>query len=191
LSSETPVWEKAGMGEQRPLLDDRAIEFDGLAIVLMACAFLGVGVLTVWVVGSAAQRFDAPVLVAGAAVSAAVMAAWIFGYPRRAAIPAMALAILAAMIALPAVFEMDGALLREAVGAPASRLYVVMGLYVGGLGVFFLAFMVFGFFAPLAGAILGLKRGEKQARETLALHCVLLAAALALILFPRVGLQPL
>ena len=179
------------MGEQRSLLDDRVIEFDGLAITLLLCAFIGVGALTVWVVGSAAQRFDAPVLAAGAAVGAAVTAAWVFGYPRRAAIPAMALAILSAMIALPVFFEMDGALLREASGAPISRLYVVMGLYIGGLGVFFLAFMVFGFFAPLAGAILALKRGEKQARKTLALQCGLLAVALALILFPRVWLQPL
>jgi hypothetical protein len=174
------------MSERRSLLDDRVIEFDGLAITLLGCAFLGVGALTVWVVGNAAQRFDASIFAAGAMVGAAVTAAWIFGYPRRAAIPAMALAILAAMIALPAVFEMDGALLREAGGAPVSRLYVVMGLYIGGLGVFFLAFMVFGFFAPLTGAILALKRGEKQARKTLALHCVLLAAALTLILFPRV-----
>jgi hypothetical protein len=179
------------MGERRSLLEDRVIEFDGLAVTLLACAFVGIGSLTVWLAGSAAQRFDALMVVAGAVVGAAVTAAWIFGYPRRAAIPAMALVMLVAMIALPAIFEMDGALLREAGDAPASRLYVAMGLYVGGLGVAFLAFMVFGFIGPLVGAVLALKRGEKQARETLALHCVLTAAALALILFPRAWLQPL
>jgi hypothetical protein len=179
------------MGERRSVLEDRVIEFDGLAITLLLCGFAGIGALTVWLAGSAAQRFDAPMIAAGALVGAAVTGAWIFGYPRRAAIPAMALVMLVAMIALPAIFEMDGALLREAGDAPASRLYVAMGLYVGGLGVAFLAFTVFGFFGPLVGAVLALKRGEKQARETLALHCVLTAAALALILFPRAWLQPL
>ena len=179
------------MDERRTILDDRIIEFDGLAVTLLTCAFAGVAVLTVWLAGSAAQRFDLPILAASAAVGVAVTGAWIFGYPRRAVIPLMALAILVAMITLPAIFEMDGALLREAGNAPASRLYVAMGLYVGGLGVFFLAFMVFGFVAPLVGAILALRRGEKRARETLKLHCVLLAAALALILFPRGWFQPL
>lgn len=176
------------MGEGRPLLDERKIEFDGLAVTLFACAFAGVGILTAWIAGSAAQRFDVAILAAGAAVGAAVVVAWIFGYPRRAAIPAMSLVILIAMIALPALFQMDGALLREASGAPASRIYVVMGLYVGGLGLIFLAFVVFGFLGPLAGAALALKRGEKQARETLGLHCALTAAALALILIPRMWL---
>jgi hypothetical protein len=179
------------MSERRSLLEDRVIEFDGLAITLLLCAFVGIGALTAWAAGSAAQRFDVAIVMAGAAVGAAVTGAWVFGYPRRAAIPAMALVILVAMIGLPAIFEMDGALLREAGNAPASRLYVAMGLYVGGLGVAFLAFMVFGFVGPLVGAALALKRGEKRSRETLALHCALTAAALALIFFPRAWLQPL
>lgn len=172
------------MGE-RSLLDGRHIEYDDLAVVLLLCAFFGVGALTVWVVGSAAQTFGAPVFVAGALVGAAVIGAWIVGYPRRAAIPAMALAMLIAVLAMPAFFDMGGALLREAEGAPASRLYVVMGLYVGGLGVAFLAFMVFGFLGPLVGALLALRRREKGARETLMLHCALTLLALVLVFFPR------
>src|SRR5262245_10943086 len=133
----------------RSLLDERHIEYDDLAVVLFILAFLGVAALTTWMVGSAAQTFAAPVFGAGALVGAAVIGAWIFGYPRRAAIPAMALAMLLATLLMPAFFDLSGMLLREAAGAPASRVYVAMGLYVGGLGVAFLGFMVFGFFGPL------------------------------------------
>lgn len=171
--------------EKRSLLDDRHIEYDGLAVVLFICAFLGVAALTVWVVGSAAQTFAVPVFVAGALTGAAVVGAWILGYPRRAAIPAMALVVLIAMLAMPAFFNMNGALLREAAGAPASRVYVAMGLYVGGLGVAFLAFLVFGFFGPLAGAVLAMRRREKHARDTLLLQCALTFVALVLVFFPR------
>jgi hypothetical protein len=174
------------MGE-RSLLDDRHIEYDDLAVVLFICAFIGIAALTVWIVGSAAQTYEAPVFVAGALVGAAVIGGWIVGYPRYAAIPAMALVMLLAMLAMPAFFDMDGALLREAEGAPASRVYVVMGLYVGGLGVAFLAFMVFGFLGPLAGAFLALRRREKYARQTLILHCALTFVALVLVFFPRIS----
>ena len=170
---------------ERSLLDERHIEFDDLAVVLFICAFFGIGALTVWVVGSAAQTFAAPVFVAGALVGAAVIGAWIVGYPRRAAIPAMALVMLVAMLVMPAFFDMDGALLREAEGAPVSRVYIAMGLYVGGLGVMFLAFMVFGFLGPLVGAVLALRRREKHARETLMLHGALTFIALVLVFFPR------
>lgn len=161
------------------------IEFDGLATTMLACLFLGVAALTVWLLGSAARTFDASVVVAGALVGAAVTGGWILGYPRRAAIPAIALAVLVAVLLLPVFFDLNGALLRESAGTPGSRLYVAMGLYVGGLGVFFLAFMVFGFFVPLAGAALAFRRREKGARETLVLHCALTAIALALVFFPR------
>jgi hypothetical protein len=171
--------------DERSLLDDRRIEYDDLAVALFICAFVGVAALTVWVVGSAAQTFAAPVFVAGALTGAAVVGAWILGYPRRTAIPAMALVALIAMLVMPAFFDMDGALLREGVGAPASRVYVAMGLYVGGLGVAFLAFLVFGFFGPLAGAVMAARRRDKHARETLVLHCALTFVALALVFFSR------
>ena len=173
------------MGERRSLLDDRTIEYDGLAVVLLASAFASVGALTVWLVGSAAQTFAPSIFVAGAVVGAAVVGAWIVGYPRHAAMPAMALVMLIAMMMLPIFFSMDGALLREAAGAPPGHLYIAIGLYVGGLGVAFLAFMVFGFFAPLAGAWLRVRRGEQGARNTLALHCALTGTALVLAFFPR------
>jgi hypothetical protein len=135
------------------------------------------------VIGSAAQTFDLTVFAASALVGAAVIAAWIAGYPRRAAIPAMALVMLIAMLAMPVFFNMDGVLLREAKGAPASRLYIIMGLYVGGLGVAFLAFLAFGFIGPLVSALLALRRGEKHARQTVMLHGVLTFSALALVFF--------
>jgi len=175
------VQDGARMSERRSILEDRVIEYEGLAIA-------GIGAAAAWMISSSAQRFDAGVIVAGAVVGASVNGAWILGYPRRAAIPAMALAILIAMIALPMIFDMDGALLREATDTPASRVYVAMGLYIGGLGVVFLALIVFGFIGPLVGAYLGLKRGEKRARETLTLHCALTGAAIALIFLPRVWL---
>jgi hypothetical protein len=89
------------------------------------------------------------------------------------------------MIVLPSLSQIDGPLLRDAVDAPIAHIYIAMSLYVGGLGVFFLAFMVFGFFVPLVGAVLALRRGEKRARETLILHCALTFIALALVFFPR------
>lgn len=164
------------------------IEYDGLAVVMLALACAGVGAVAAWMVSASSQRFDPSVGVAGLLVGAAVTGAWVLGYPRRAAIPAMALVVLVAMIALPMAFDMNGALLQEAENTPASRVYVAMGLYIGGLGVAFLGLVVFGFFGPLVGAWLGLKRGEKRARETLVLHCVLTGAALALTFFPRVWL---
>jgi hypothetical protein len=173
------------MGERRSPLDDRTIEYDGLAVVLLASAFAGVAGLTVWLVGSAAQTFAPSAFVAGAIVGAAVVGAWIVGYPRHAAMPAMALVMLIVMIVMPIFFPMDGMLLREAAGTPPGHLYIAMGLYVGGLGVAFLAFMMFGFFAPLAGAWLRLRRREKGARNTLVLHCALTTTALVLAFFPR------
>ena len=93
----------------------------GLAITMLALGFIFIAAVTVWAVSNAAQRFDAQVFATAALVGLAVCAAWCFGYPRHAAIPAMALVILLAAITLPLVFDMNGALLREASGAPRSR----------------------------------------------------------------------
>jgi hypothetical protein len=169
----------------RSMLEERDIEYDGLAVVLFICSFVGIAALTAWMIGSAAQTFSPLVFVAGALVAAAVNGAWIFGYPRRAAIPAMSLVMLLSLLLVPAFFDVDGLLLREAEGAPSSVIHVAVGLYVGGLGIAFLAFMVFGFLGPLIGAVQGLLRGEKRARETLVIHCVLTFAALVLVFFPR------
>ena len=173
------------MDERRSIFEDRVIEFDGLAITMLACAFIGVSGLTVWAVSSAANSFYPPMIAVGAIVGAAVIAAWIFGYPRRAALPSIALVVLIAMMVLPSLSQVDGPFLQEAAGAASSRLYVAMALYISGLGFFFLAFMLFGFFVPLVGAVLALRRGEKGARGTLILHCVLTFTALALVFFGR------
>ncbi len=174
------------MSDRLPL-DERSIEYDGLAIVLLAAAFLICGAGIASILSLATQTFDAGIVAAAGVVALAVLAAWIFGYPRRAAIPAIALVLLCAMEFLPVIFSMDGALMREAAGSPASRVYVVKGLYVGGLGVALLALLVFGFFCPLAGAVLGLRRREAKAREVLIVHALLTGGALALTLFPRLG----
>lgn len=172
------------MGERRSILEERHIEFDGLAIVMLALGFAGVAAATVWLAGSAAQRFDTPVWLAGGAVGAGMIAAWIVGYPRRAAMPGMAMVVLLATLLLPRLFNMNGALLREAAGAPAEHLYIAMSIYIAGLSVSLLALLVFGFLVPLCGAVLGLKRHEKHARETLVLHGVLTGLALLMVFFP-------
>jgi hypothetical protein len=108
---------------------------------------------------------------------------WVLGYPRRAAIPAMSFALVCAIAWLPFFFDMDGALLRDAAGVPASRLNVIAGFYIGGLGLVLLAFAVFGFLVPLAGALLALRRRLVGARSTVVLHIVLgLSAALVMAL---------
>lgn len=172
------------MTERRSEFEDRHIEFDGLAIVMLALGFAVVTVVAAWLAGSAAQRFDMPILAAGGAVGAGVIVAWIFGYPRRAAMPAMAMVVLVALLILPRIFNMNGALLREAAGTPVAHLYVAMGLYVAGLSFILLMLLVFGFLLPLVGAVLGLKRHEQGARETLMLHGVLTGLALVMVFFP-------
>jgi len=176
------------MSERRSILEDRIIEYDGLAIVMFALAFAGLATAVALLVAGATQALDAKTIAAGAIVAAGVIGAWIAGYPRRAAIPMMSLVMLCAILILPAVFDMDGMLLREAAGTPVSHLYVAMGLYISGLGFAFLAFIVFGFFCPLAGALLAVRRGEPGARQTLMLHGVLCVIALALTLIPLVWL---
>jgi hypothetical protein len=166
-------------------LDPRHIEFDGLALTLFALTFVTVSVATAYVIASTAETMDALTVLASVLVAAGVIAAWIYGYPRHAAIPAMSLVFVCAILALPFVFDMNGALLREAAGAPASRVYVAMGLYVGGLGVLLLAFLVFGFLVPLAGSVLRVRRREDRSRETLMLHLKLCGAAIALTLGVR------
>lgn len=171
------------MMDRRGIFVDRVIEYDSLAVVLMGISFVAVSALTSWLVAGAAQRADIAVIVAGAIVGAATIGAWIVGYERRAAIPAMALVFLIAIIALPMAFDMNGAFLQEVqAGGASRRVYVAMGVYIGGLGIAFLSLMLFGFFGPFVGAYLGLRRGEVRARETLALHGLLTGAALALTL---------
>ena len=172
------------MGERQSILEERHIEFDGLAVVMLGLGFTGVAAATIWLAGSAAQRFDAPVWLAGGTVGAAMIAAWIVGYPRRAAMPAMAMVVLVATLLLPRMFNMKGALLREAAGTSAEHLYIAMSVYIAGLSVSLLALLVFGFLVPLCGAMLGLRRHGKRARETLLLHGVLTGVALLLVLLP-------
>src|SRR5262245_19417763 len=161
------------MWESRSILEDRTIEFDGLAVAMLALGFVGVSGFVFWILSSASQSMGVPVWIASALIGLGVVIAWTFGYPRRAAIPAMSFIFVLAVAVLPYVFDLNGALLREAAGAPASRVAIAAGLYVGGLGVFVLAILVFGFIGPLAGAILALRRGAPAAAAALRLHIAL------------------
>lgn len=173
------------MSQRKTSLDPRHIEFDGLANIMFALAFLLVAGALALIIGNATQALDAPVIAAASLIAAGVIAAWIVGYPRYAAIPAMSLVLMCGLLILPLVFDMNGALLREATGTPVARLYIAIGLYIGGLGLVFLAFILFGFIGPLVGAMLRLKRGEPHARETLTLHLMLCGVAIALTLGVR------
>jgi hypothetical protein len=161
------------MWESRSILENRSIEFDGLAIVILALGFAGVSGFVFWILSSATQSVDTSIWIASAFVGFGVIPAWIFGYPRHAAIPAVSFVFVLAIAILPYVFDLNGALLREAAGAPPSRVAIAAGLYVGGLGVVVLAFLIFGFIGPLVGAVLAYRRRELHAVSTLRLHIAL------------------
>ena len=176
------------MWESRSILEDRSIEFDGLAIAMLALGFAGVSGFTFWILSSASQSVGVAVWIASALVGLGVISAWTFGYPRRAAIPAMSFVFVLAIALLPYVFDLNGALLREAAGAPPSRVYIAAGLYVGGLGIVVLAFLIFGFIGPLVGAILARRRREPHAASTLRLHIALGLGAVAILVGSRMPL---
>jgi hypothetical protein len=161
------------MRERRSILEDRTIEFDGLAIAILALGFAGVSGGAFWILSSASQSMDVVVWIASALVGLGTIVAWIFGYPRHAAIPSMSFIFVLAVALLPYAFALNGALLREAESAPISRVYVAAGLHVGGLGIVALAFLIFGFLGPLVGAILALRRGVPGAALALRLHIAL------------------
>jgi hypothetical protein len=175
------------MRESRSILEDRTIEFDGLAIAILALGFAGISAFVFWILSSATQSTGAPVWIASALVGFGVIIAWIFGYPRHAAVPAMSFVVLAIAL-LPHIFNLNGALLREAAGAPASRVAIAAGLYVGGLGLVVLGLLIFGFIGPLIGAILAHRRGVPAAASSLRLHIALGLGAVAILVASRVPL---
>jgi hypothetical protein len=167
------------MSRQQPF-DDRHIEYDALAFVMLGLLFVAASAVATAVIGSAAQGIGPAVVAAGMGVGAAVITAWVFGYPRHAACPSIALALMLAAVVVPRLIRLDGVLLAEAADAPAARVQVIAGLYVGGLALLLLAFLVVGFIAPFIGALLRLRRGEPGARGTVRLHVLLFAAACVL-----------
>jgi hypothetical protein len=170
----------------RSPIEERSLEFDGLAIWVLVSAFAAVAAATFWLIASAAQTSGPATYLASAIVGSAMIGAWIFGYPRRAAMPAMSFVLACALAWLPLAFPMDGALLRDAAGTPPSRLYLVIGFYVGGLGLIVLAFAIFGFLMPLASAILALRRNIPGSRATVLLHAALCAGALLVLVVTRI-----
>lgn len=176
------------MWESRSVLEDRTIEFDGLAIAILALGFAGISGFAFWILSSAAQSLGVAVCIASPLVGLGVIGGWILGYPRRAAIPAMSFVLVLAIAILPYVFDLNGALLREAAGAPASRVVLAAGLYVGGLGVLVLAFLVFGFIGPLIGAVLAVRGRLPDATSTLRLHIALGLGAVAVLVASRLPL---
>jgi hypothetical protein len=170
----------------RSLVEERSLEFDGLAIWVLVSAFAGVAAATFWLIASATQTSSLATYLTSALVALAIIAAWILGYPRRAAIPAMSFVFVCAIAWLPLLFEMDGALLRDAAGTPPSHLYLVIGFYVGGLGLVVLAFAIFGFFIPFVGAFLALRRNVPGSRTAVLLHTALCAGALLILVVTRI-----
>ncbi len=169
------------MENRRSLIDDRRIEFDALAIVMLGLGFLLTSTVSAVLVSNASGHLDLSAMIAGAGVGAAVIVAWIFGYPRHATAPSISLALMAALIVIPRVIHLGNALLPEADALPAVHRVMIGGLYAGGLMLALIAFMVCGFIGPTVGAYLRTKRREDGAREGLVLHAGLFGAACALV----------
>lgn len=169
------------MSSGRPLVDDRHIEFDMLAIVMLGVGFVIASAAAFAVIGNAAGDYPPGVMVVSAFVGMAVTGAWIFGYPRHATGPSISLVLMIATIVVPRVMNLGHALVPEAANIPPAHLSVISGLYVSGLALLLLAFLVCGFVGPLIGAVLRLRRGEAGARKALMLQVGLFGAACALV----------
>jgi hypothetical protein len=166
-------------------MTDRSIEYDSLALVMFALGFLAVfacvaGLTATW------SPVSPGLFVAAALVGLGAVAGWIIGYPRYAALPCIGLVLLAATIVLPRLFPAGGALMPDLGATNGVRFHVIRGLYVGGLGVAVLGFLVACFIGPLIGASLRALRREKQARTTLLIHLALTAAAFAFIILTQI-----
>ncbi|MDP3739211.1 MAG: hypothetical protein Q8R02_17605 [Hyphomonadaceae bacterium] len=175
MSAERRYWERDAT---------RPLEIDGLALILLVLAFVGVSAACWWLLSQASQADLAPVLAASIVIGSATISAWLYGYPRRVLGASLALVALAALVYLPRLFVVDGVLLRESTGVPPSRLVTVIGLNVGGLGIAFLAFLVAGFAGPLWGTIVALRQRLPGASRTLTLQLKLILSAIILAAFP-------
>lgn len=164
---------------------DRRLEFDGLAWSITIPILVALVLAAYWLCLS--LDGDKPVIAAAAsvAVSAGVLAAWVLGYPQRSAIPSVSFVLVCALAAAPIVFDISGPLLRDTRGVAPSTLSVVVGLYVGGLGLIMMGFALFGFILPLIGAIRAVLRKEHRAQGTLLIHVALALGALAAIIVAR------
>ncbi len=156
---------------------DRELELDVLALLLLGLAGAGVAAAAFGVVQAMAPGSGVSAVLAALTVSAATLLAWIFGYPQRAALPAMASVLVCAFAALPLVFSLHAPFLTDAQGVPPGRLHLIAGLYVGGTALILLAFCVFGFLLPLAGAVRARLRRLPASGATLTIHLGLIAAA--------------
>jgi hypothetical protein len=162
----------------------RELDIDGLVVVVASIAFAAIGGVLYLGLSYASGAGIAPVAIASAIVSAAIVLAWLAAYPHQATAVAVSLVLLAAIIYLPRIFVMDGLLLREAGGMPESRLRVAISLNVGGVFVAFLALIVFGFLLPLVMSVLAVRRGLPGSVRRLDIHVRGLLGGIILVLFP-------
>lgn len=162
----------------------REFEPDGVVLTLAALAFALLAALLYFALAYASGAGPVPVGVASVIVAALIVGAWLLAYPHRATAVAVALVILAAIIYLPRIFVLDGALLREASGMPASRLRVAIGLNVGGVFLGFLTLLVFGFLIPLVMSVLAIRRGLPGSHRRLDIHLRAILGAIILMMFP-------
>lgn len=162
----------------------RELEIDGVVVTLATIAFAAIGGILYLLLAYASGADAQPVVIASGILAAAIVLAWLAAYPRRATAAAVALVLLVAIIYLPRIFVMDGLLLREAAGMPASRLRVAIGLNIGGVFIGFLALVVFGFVIPLIASWIAAQRRVPGADGRLALHIRLMLGALIIVIFP-------
>ena len=162
----------------------RDLEIDGIVVTLGALAFAGIAALLYFALAYASGAEPMPVAIAAGVVAAAIVLSWLAAYPHRATAVAVALVLLAAIIYLPRIFVMDGALLREASGISGSRLRVAMGLNIGGVFIAFLCLVAFGFIVPLISSILAASRRQPGSGIRLDIHLRATLAGIILALFP-------
>jgi hypothetical protein len=162
----------------------REFEPDGVVLTLGALAFAGIATLLYFALAYASGAGVAPVAIASIIVAALIVGSWLLAYPHRATAVAIALVLLAAIIYLPRIFVLDGALLREASGMSGSRLRVAIGLNVGGVFVGFLVLVVFGFLLPLINSLLALRRRLPGSSRRFDIHVRAVLGAIVLVMFP-------
>lgn len=166
---------------------DRELELDGLALLLLALAGAGVTAAAAGLVQSIAPESGPAGLAAALLMAGGTVLGWIFGYPWRAALPAMASVFVCGFAVLPLVFQLQPPFLTDAAGVPPSRLHLIAGLHVGATGLAVLAFCLFGFLIPLTGAVRARLRRAPSSSVTLAIHLGLIAMAAAILALCRLA----
>jgi hypothetical protein len=144
---------------------------------MLGLGFAAVANGTAFVIGIGAGGINTAVILAAICIGAFVVAAWVVGYPRQATAPFIGVVVIVAAELVPRVIQIQNVLLPEAAELPTSRKYVVGGLYIGGVAMLLLAFMICAFAGPAISAYFRFRRREDGAVATLRLHGALFAIA--------------